>query len=38
VASRLAAVAREIATQQCEFDLREYGAAMGLTLASCVIQ
>jgi predicted secreted Zn-dependent protease len=38
VSSRLAAVARDIATQQCEFDLREYGTALGLSLASCVNQ
>jgi predicted secreted Zn-dependent protease len=38
VSSRLATIAKEIATQQCEFDIREYGAALGLSLASCVNQ
>jgi predicted secreted Zn-dependent protease len=36
VQDRLAKIAREINRQQCEFDLKEYGAAMGLTLASCL--
>jgi predicted secreted Zn-dependent protease len=38
VTARLAAVAREIAIEQCEFDLKEYGTALGLSLDSCVNQ
>ena len=38
VTAKLAAIARDIAVQQCEFDLQEYGAALGLTLDSCVNQ
>ena len=34
--SRLAAIVKDIDTQQCTFDLDEYGAALGLSLASCL--
>lgn len=33
---RLAAIAKDVAVAQCEFDLREYGSALGLSLDSCV--
>jgi predicted secreted Zn-dependent protease len=36
VTSRLAVIVKEITTQNCEFDLREYGTALGLSLAACV--
>jgi predicted secreted Zn-dependent protease len=36
VNDRLATIARAISRQQCEFDLKEYGAAMGLTLETCL--
>jgi predicted secreted Zn-dependent protease len=35
---RLAAIVKDIDTQQCEFDLKEYGAALGLSLSSCLAQ
>lgn len=35
---RLGAIVKDIDTQQCEFDLKEYGAALGLSLASCLAQ
>ena len=33
---KLSAIVRDVDTQQCEFDLKEYGAALGLSLASCL--
>ncbi|MBA2381374.1 MAG: DUF922 domain-containing protein [Chloroflexi bacterium] len=36
VGSRLATIGRDINRQNCEFDLKEYGTAMGLTLSSCL--
>jgi len=33
---KLAAIVKDVDTQQCEFDLKEYGAALGLSLASCL--
>ena len=36
VSEHLGAIVRDIDAKQCEFDLREYGAALGLTLASCL--
>jgi predicted secreted Zn-dependent protease len=38
VSANLSAIAKEVNTQQCEFDLQEYGSALGLSLASCVNQ
>ena len=35
---RLAAIVKDVDTQQCEFDLKEYGAALGLSLSSCLSQ
>src|SRR5262249_37399143 len=36
VTSNLAAIARDTARANCEFDLDEYGRALGLTLQSCL--
>jgi hypothetical protein len=36
VSERLSAIVKDIDTQQCEFDLREYGTALGLSLSSCL--
>jgi predicted secreted Zn-dependent protease len=36
VNARLAAIARDVVRQQCEFDMREYGYASGLSLKACV--
>lgn len=33
---KLAAIVKDVDTQQCQFDLDEYGAALGLSLASCL--
>jgi predicted secreted Zn-dependent protease len=38
VSANVSAIAKEVNTQQCEFDLQEYGSALGLSLASCVNQ
>jgi predicted secreted Zn-dependent protease len=36
VTARIDAIVRDIRVQQCEFDLKEYGTALGLSLASCL--
>jgi predicted secreted Zn-dependent protease len=36
VADHLTAIVRDIDTAQCEFDLKEYGSALGLSLTSCL--
>jgi predicted secreted Zn-dependent protease len=36
VADHLTAIIRDIDTAQCEFDLKEYGSALGLSLTSCL--
>ncbi|TMQ69372.1 MAG: DUF922 domain-containing protein [Candidatus Eisenbacteria bacterium] len=36
VADHLRAIVRDIDTAQCEFDLKEYGSALGLSLTSCL--
>ena len=36
VSDRLATIVKDINTQQCQFDLKEYGAALGLSLSSCL--
>ena len=36
VADHLTAIVRDIDTEQCEFDLKEYGSALGLSLTSCL--
>jgi predicted secreted Zn-dependent protease len=33
---KLSAALQKVARQNCEFDMREYGAALGLSLSSCV--
>jgi predicted secreted Zn-dependent protease len=38
VSSKIAAIVKDIDTQQCQFDVDEYGAALGLTLSSCLAQ
>jgi predicted secreted Zn-dependent protease len=38
VSANVSAVVKEVNTQQCEFDLEEYGSALGLSLSSCVNQ
>ena len=38
VSGKIAAIVRDIDTQQCQFDIDEYGAALGLTLTSCLAQ
>ena len=36
VSDHLRAIVDDIDTQQCEFDLKEYGSALGLSLTSCL--
>jgi predicted secreted Zn-dependent protease len=36
VSDHLGAIVKDIDEQQCEFDLKEYGTALGLTLSSCL--
>jgi predicted secreted Zn-dependent protease len=36
VSGRLSAIVEDIDTQQCQFDIKEYGAALGLSLSSCL--
>jgi predicted secreted Zn-dependent protease len=38
VSSKIAAIVKDIDIQQCQFDVDEYGAALGLTLSSCLAQ
>ena len=38
VATHLSAIVRDIDVEQCQFDLDEYGAALGLSLSSCLDQ
>jgi predicted secreted Zn-dependent protease len=38
VAQHLRTIVVDIDTQQCEFDLEEYGSALGLSLSSCLAQ
>jgi predicted secreted Zn-dependent protease len=38
VSANVSAIVKDVNTQQCEFDLQEYGSALGLTLSSCVNQ
>jgi hypothetical protein len=36
VSDHLGVIVKDIDEQQCEFDLKEYGTALGLTLSSCL--
>lgn len=36
LADHLRAIVRDIDTAQCEFDLKEYGSALGMSLTSCL--
>jgi predicted secreted Zn-dependent protease len=36
LAGNLTKIANDLNRQNCEFDMREYGAAMGLTLSACL--
>jgi predicted secreted Zn-dependent protease len=38
VSANVSAIVKDVDTQQCEFDLQEYGSALGLSLSSCVSQ
>ena len=38
VSSKIAAIVKDIDIQQCQFDVDEYGAALGLTVSSCLAQ
>ena len=38
VSAHLSAIVHDIDVQQCQFDLDEYGAALGLSLSSCLAQ
>lgn len=38
VSGKIAAIVKDIDTRQCQFDVDEYGAALGLTLSSCLAQ
>jgi hypothetical protein len=36
VSAHLSVIVHDIDVRQCQFDLEEYGAALGLSLSSCL--